>query len=203
MSRAMAVRAGAPAMLASLFCAGAALAHHSGYMYQSTPVWISGTVIDAEPRNPHTWTTVEVTSAGTLRRWVVEGPGQSQLERMGIAADLPQAGDTVTFCAYPYREEYLAQFSSTDADGTPRQLIEGHVLVRPDGAMRFWDPHGLLSACMRSGDLDRQQWLDFLRSDSRVTAAWCQQQAFEAVRTDEALSALVEQIDTELDEPCR
>lgn len=196
----MAVRAGS---LAMLVCTGAALAHHSGYMYQSTPLWLSGTVVDFEPRDPHTWTTVEVGSAGAVRRWVVEGPGQSQVERMGFATDLPQIGDTVTFCAYPYKQEYLDQFSSTDPDGVPRQLIEGHVMVLPDGAMRFWDPHGLLSACMRSSDLDRQSWLDFLRSDSRAIAAWCQQQAFEAVRTDAALGAFVRDVDVELDEPCR
>jgi len=192
------------AALAVLACCGSAWAHHSGYMYQSTPIWLAGTVVSFEPRDPHTWTTVEVRGEdGAIRRWVVEGPGQSQVERMGIAADLPQVGDSIEFCSYPYKEEHIARFSSTDADGTPRQLIEGHVMVTADGEKRFWDPHGLLSECMRSSDEDRQSWLDFLRSDRRVMDAWCQQQAYEVIRTDTALAAYVGEIDGLLERPCQ
>ena len=196
-------RSVALAVLAALAGVGSVRAHHSGYMYQSTPIWIEGTVVSFERRNPHTWTTVEARSAdGSVMRWVVEGPGQSQLERMGIAADVPQVGDSVEYCAHPYKDEFIAQFSSTDADGTPRQLIEGHVMVRPDGEMRYWDPHGLISACMQSSTLERPVWLEFLRSAPGALEDWCQQQAYEAVRTSAELTALVEEVDRALENPC-
>jgi hypothetical protein len=192
------------AVLATLACAGAVRAHHSGYMYSTTPIWIEGKVVSFEPRDPHTFTTLESTAAdGTVRRWVVEGPGQSQLERMGNAVHAPQVGEVLRFCAHPYKEEWIAQFSSTDADGTPRQLIEGHVMLLPDGERRFWDPHGIISECMQSSDDQRQAWLDFLRAEPRALSAWCQQQAYEAVRTNAELSAYVAEIDGLLDDPCR
>lgn len=188
----------------ALACGSTALAHHSGYMYSTTPIWIEGTVVSFEPRDPHTFTTLETTAAdGVVRRWLVEGPGQSQLERSGLSATVPQIGQVLQFCAHPYRDEYAAHFSSEDADGTPRQLIEGHVMLMPDGDRRFWDPHGLISECMRSSDDQRQAWLEFLRSDQRALNAWCQQQAYEAVSTNAALTAYVEEIDGLLEEPCR
>jgi hypothetical protein len=191
------------AVLTTLAGVGSAHAHHSGYMYATTPIWIEGRVVSFELRDPHTFTTLETTAAdGTVRRWVVEGPGQRQLGWLSDA-DLPQVGETLQFCAHRYKEEWLAQFSSTDADGTPRQLIEGHVMLMPDGDRRFWDPHGLISECMRSSDDQRSAWLEFLRSDPRALDAWCQQQAYEAVRTNPELTAYVEEIDGLLEEPCR
>jgi len=179
-------------------------AHHSGYMYMTTPIWIEGTVVSVEPRDPHTFTTLEYRDEdGQLRRWVVEGPGRSQLERMGLVGEVPQVGQVIEFCAHPYREEWASQFSGTDADGTPRQLIEGHVMVQTDGDKQFWDPHGMISECMRGRDDERQSWLEFLRADAQALNGWCQQQAYEAVRTDASLAEYIEEIDALLDEPCR
>lgn len=45
--------------LAALACSGSARAHHSGYMYQTTPIWIDGTVTRLELKKPHTITTLE------------------------------------------------------------------------------------------------------------------------------------------------
>ena len=78
-----------------------------------------------------------------------------------------------------------------------------NVMVTPDGNRRFWDPHGLISECMRSSDDQRQSWLEFLRSDQRALNAWCQQRAYEAVRTNAALTAYVSEIDGLLASPCR
>ena len=45
-------------------------AHHSGYMYETTPRWVMGTVVSFEGVDPHTITTVEERSAdGQVRRW--------------------------------------------------------------------------------------------------------------------------------------
>lgn len=200
MNRAVAVSAAA---LVALACVGTIQAHHSGYMYETTPIWISGTVVSFDRRNPHTITTLEYADAdGTVRRWAVEGPGQSQLERMGIAMDVPEVGEVIEFCAHPYKPEWLRQFSTADADGTPWQFIEGHVMVMPDGEKKFWDPHGMLSECMRSRDGERQAWLDFLRSDERIMSAWCQQQSYAAAVSNPALGEYIEEIDGLLDDPC-
>ncbi len=105
-------------------------------MYATTPIWIEGKFTSFEPRDPHSFTTLEATAVdGSVRRWVVEGPGQSQLERISIA-NVPQVGE-------------------------------------------------------------------FLRSDGRALDAWCQQQSYEAVRNNAALSAYVSEIDGLLDQPCR
>lgn len=50
-------------LLATLACVGTVRAHHSGYMYATTPIWIEGEVTSFEPRDPHTFTTLEATSA--------------------------------------------------------------------------------------------------------------------------------------------
>jgi len=71
--------------LAALACAGFARAHHSGYMYQTTPIWISGAVIRFDLKNPHTIITLEDRSQnGEVRLWAVEGPSQTEIDRMNI-----------------------------------------------------------------------------------------------------------------------
>lgn len=62
---------------------------------------------------------------------------------------------------------------------------------------------GSRDAGMRSSDDQRQAWLEFLRSDRRAMDAWCQQQAYEAVRTNAELTAYVAEIDVLLEMPCR
>ena len=41
------------AMLATLACAGTVRAHHSGYMYATTPIWIEGRVVSFEIGRAH------------------------------------------------------------------------------------------------------------------------------------------------------
>jgi hypothetical protein len=211
MKRTMAIRA---AGLAALACAGPLEAHHSGSMYDPTPVWVGGTVIRFESIDPHTITTLEERSAdGALRRWAVEGPGRSQLDRMGIGMDVPQVGDVIEFCAFPYKSaaelsrifpgvDFSVRRSSEDSDSSAPQFVWGHVMVTPGEEKRLWNPHGLLSECIRSSDDQRQSWLDFLNSSSSARQGWCQQRGYAHVRTSVSLSELVEEIDRSLDQPC-
>jgi len=175
-------------LIAALACAGSLRAHHSGIMYNPTPIWIDGTVVRFEGVDPHTITTLEERSAdGQIRRWAFEGPGQSQLDRMGISMDVPKVGDVFEFCAFPYKSaaelsriypeaDFLGRRSFLDADGfgSSPQFVWGHVMVIPDGEKQLWNPHGVTSECMRSSDDQRQSWLDFLNSNTRVRQAWCQ-----------------------------
>jgi hypothetical protein len=201
-----------PAALAALACSHPGAAHHSGYMYETTSVWVAGTVVGFERINPHTLLTVEGRNeAGAVRRWVIEGPPQSALEQRGLGTQGPNVGDAVEFCAFPYKSpaELSQLWPGVDfsarrgaaTEGSP-QFLTGHVLVTPDGAMQFWEPHGLLADCIRSSEGRRQSWLAFLSSDPAAQQAWCEQQRYERVRSDETLRDLVQQIDGSIDSAC-
>src|SRR5690606_20450727 len=87
--------------LAVPLCVSAARAHHSGSMYEATAIWIEGTVVRYAGVNPHSITILEERGAdGQVLRWAVEGPpGQAELDRR----DVPQVGDVLRFCAFPYK----------------------------------------------------------------------------------------------------
>ena len=88
--------AGTAAALA-LVCAGSVQAHHSHLDYQTTPIWISGTVTRFELKNPHVITTLEGKGEnGQAQLWTVEGPSQTELDRRkGSDEYLPKVGDTL------------------------------------------------------------------------------------------------------------
>lgn len=202
------------AALAALAFAGGLRAHHSGYMYETAAVWIKGTVVRIERVNPHTLISLEDRNeSGQVLRWAVEGPGQSQLERMGIAADGPSVGDVIEFCAFPYKpvEELSRMFPGVDfsarraaagASNSSPQFVAGHVMVMADGEKRLWEPHGLLSECIRSSADPWRSWLDFLDTSARARDAWCEQRRYTHVSSTAALVELVESIDGSLAEPC-
>ena len=189
------------AAIAALACAGSAEAHHSGSMYDPTPVWIKGTVVRFQGIEPHTVTTLEERSeGGEVRRWAVEGPPESALDRRravegpdqfllgrgGIDEDIPKIGDVIEVCAFPYKStaelsrlfpgvDFSNRRRPLDSDGSPLQLVAGHVLVMPDGRKHLWEPHGVLGECIRSTDNQRQSWLDFLNTSPGARQAWCEQ----------------------------
>jgi hypothetical protein len=167
---------------------------------------VKGTVVRFENINPHTITTLEERSEdGQVRRWAVEGPGQFQLD---IGMNVPKVGDAIEFCAFPYKSatELSRIFpgvdfswrSSPEADGR----VWGHLMVTPDGEKRLWNPHGMISECIRSSDGQRQSFLDLLNSDLSIRQAWCQQRETEHVRSTASLKEFVEEIDRLIDTPC-
>ncbi|HWN39757.1 MAG TPA: DUF6152 family protein [Gammaproteobacteria bacterium] len=212
-----------PATMAAalaLVCAGSVRAHHSGYVYQTTPIWIAGTVTRFELKNPHAITTIEGSSEdGQVRVWAVEGPSQTELDRRsGAGESVPKVGDTLKVCAFPYKpaeeiardtrltpsldDSVRRRLEATTTDGASPRLIEGHVLVMPDGGMRSWDPHGILVECVRTSNAAKQVWVDFLNTSSRARELWCQQRRYEAVQSNAPLRDLVEEINGQLESPC-
>ena len=209
------------AAIAVLVCAGSVRAHHSGFVYQTTPIWIDGTVSHFELKNPHTITTLEARSAdGQVRVWAVEGPPQMALDRRsGSGQYLPKVGDKLEVCAFPYKtvdeiaadtrlsprpdDSVLRRLTSTTAEGASPRLVAGHVLVTSDGTMHSWEPHGFMSECMRSANDQRQAWLDFLNADTRAHEQWCDQERYAAVQTNASLKEFVDEIDGLLDIPCK
>ena len=207
--------------LAALACAGSVQAHHSHLLYQTMPVWINGTVTSFELKNPHAITTLEGRSEnGQVLVWTVEGPSQTGLDRRsGNDEYLPKVGDTLDVCAYPYRpaeevarDSRLPEWkldasvqrwleSSTTERSSPRLLL-GHMLVTTGGAMRVWEPYGLISECMRSSNDQRQSWIELLNANPEARKFWCDQRGSAAMQSNASLKEFVEQTNALLAEPC-
>lgn len=216
-----AITAAGLAGLAALACAGSVQAHHSHFLYQTTPIWISGTVTRFELKNPHAITTLEGRSEnGQVLVWTVEGPSQTGLDRRsGSDEYLPKVGDTLEVCAYPYRPaEEIARDSrlpqwkldasvqrwleSSTTEGSSPRLILGHMLVTTGGAMRVWEPYGLISECMRSSNDQRQSWIEPLNANPEARKFWCDQRGLAAVQSNASLKEFVERTNALLAEPC-
>jgi len=202
--------------LGALVCAGSVRAHHSYLAFETTPIWVRGTVVSFEHKNPHTLITLtDTTEDGQTRSWVVEGPPQNALDRRGIGADvLPTVGDTLEFCAFPYKSvaELSRLWPGVDFSarrswqpGSSSQQVAGRVMFVPDAQMRLWGSHGPISECIRSSDDRRQSWLDFINADPNVRQTWCGQRAF-AGSPSNALSTaskeFTEEINGLLAKPC-
>jgi hypothetical protein len=119
---------GAAALL--LGAAGAAPAHHSGAMFDSTKeVSLQGTVKEFQYTNPHSWLVVNVPdAAGKVTEWSFEAEGPSTLLRAGIKKSSLMPGDKVTVKGRPLKDGRpgAGLVSVTKADGTvlnPRGLI--------------------------------------------------------------------------------
>ena len=208
--------------LAVLACAGSVLAHHSGYMYQTTPIWINGTVTRFELKNPHTITTLEARSEdGQARLWAVEGPPQTALGRRSDGGEyVPKVGDTLEVCAFPYRPvdeiardtrlvpsldvSVRERLERTTTEGTSPRFVAGYVLTTSDGEMRLWEPHGFISECIRSSNDQRQLWLDFLNASPRAHELWCsEQRRYAAIQSNPSFHELVEELNGLLADRCK
>ena len=75
-------------------------------------------------------------------------------------------------------------------------------MVTPDGEKRLWNPHGIISGCIRSSDDQRQSWLDVLNSNPMVRQAWCEQRGYTHVLSTASLKEFVEEINRLIDKPC-
>jgi hypothetical protein len=208
--------------VAALACAGSVQAHHSHLLYQTTPIWISGTVTGFELKNPHAITTLEGRSEnGQVLVWTVEGPSQTELDRRsGSSEYLPKVGDTLGVCAYPYRpaEEIAGdlrlpswrldasiqrRLESSTTEGASPRLILGHMLVTTGGAMRVWEPFGLISECMRRSNDQRQSWIELLNANAEAGNFWCDQRGRAAVQSNASLKEFVEETNGLLADPCQ
>ena len=116
--------------LATLVCAGSAQAHHSGFAYQTTPLWIEGSVVSFKHENPHTKIMLEERSAdGQVRLWAVEGPGQTEIDRMGAKLHVPEVGDRLKICGFPYKsaEDLIAHLAGSRLDAAAVPVDRGLV----------------------------------------------------------------------------
>ena len=135
------------AVLVSLVPAGSLLAHHSLANFDTTtPVRVKGTVVQFHPINPHSFLYLDESRAdGTTRRWAVEGPSNLQLTRRGLAKEVLKPGDVVEVCGYLPKEAVTWQIASPDPAAVSRagRLINGEVLIMPDGREESWGDYGV------------------------------------------------------------
>mgnify|MGYP001560849375 CR=1 FL=1 len=109
------------AVFTALACTSSLQAHHSGYMYETTPVWVKGTVVRFDPVAPHARIYLDQTSeGGQTQRWMVDGPAPNQLARMGIDQDFLKAGDVLEVCGYPLKAEVASQRAIPQSSSTPK-----------------------------------------------------------------------------------
>ncbi len=97
---------GAAAAAALVLAAGAAPAHHSTAMFDFTQeVVMTGTVVEFQYTNPHSWLIVDVEDEnGETVRWAFEGDGPGVLIRRGIARSSLEPGMEVTVRGAPMKD---------------------------------------------------------------------------------------------------
>ncbi len=102
----MSVQSVTLAGIAALVLAFPAVAHHSHANYEpSDTLEITGTVVDYQWINPHTWIYITVMGEdGEPQEWALESGSTGQLTRRGWAADSMQPGDTITALVKPLKD---------------------------------------------------------------------------------------------------
>lgn len=102
--------------------AAPAAAHHSTAMFDfDTEVTLTGTVVEFQYTNPHSWLIVDVENEdGTKTTWAFEADGPGVLMRRGISKNSVQAGMEVTVRAAPMKDGRPAGswLEATLPDGT-------------------------------------------------------------------------------------
>ena len=146
------------AVLLALASAGSLLAHHSLGNFDTTKaVRVKGTVVKVHWINPHSFIYLDQTGAdGKTQRWAVEGPGLLVANRRGLANDFLKYGDVVEACGYLPKEAtvwQIAEPGNTTAPSTAGRLLNGEMLVMPDGKEQSWGDYGV-HKCFAPGHAD-------------------------------------------------
>ena len=138
-----AITAAGLAGLAALACAGSVQAHHSHFVYQTTPIWINGTVTRFELKNPHAITTLEGRSENGQVRC---GPSRARPKPGSIAAAAatntcrrsatrsrcaptptgrPKRSHATHACALRWTLRFNERFESSTTEGSSPRLDSG------------------------------------------------------------------------------
>ena len=143
-------------VLMALVLASSLLAHHSLTNYDTTKaVRVKGTIVQINQINPHSFIYLEEKGAdGQTRRWAVEGPSVIQLNRTGLLKSL-KPGDVVEVCGYLPKEAIMWQIANAEtATSLAGRLINGELLVMPDGKQQSWGDYGV-HKCFEPGYADQ------------------------------------------------
>jgi hypothetical protein len=161
--------------IAALACTTPLAAHHSISMFDiAAPIWIKGTVVSYQVKNPHVMMVMDVKNDNDqVQRFTVEGPNLLRHTRMGADEKFLKPGDVVEVCGFPFKADILAN----SAKRSTLPSMHGHMVKMPDGKMRLWGPYGKLENCVRPHD-QPQAWAEFLNADPLGQEAWCKSQTY-------------------------
>ena len=114
-----------------------AWAHHSHANYESSDaIEITGTVVDYQWINPHTWIYITVMGEdGEPQEWALESGSTGQLTRRGWAAESMKPGDTITAIVKPLKDGSYGGVLGTII------LADGSALCDPFGEGAAADLH--------------------------------------------------------------
>lgn len=107
-----------------------AYAHHSFAAEYDSKIMITvtGKISKVEWTNPHAYVYVDVSDAGKVTTWALEGYPPNTLKRTGFPRDILKLGSTITVTAYKARDG-----SNTGA---------GREVTFSDGSKKFLGPVG-------------------------------------------------------------
>jgi len=118
---------GSMLLVAAMLLAGAAQAHHSFSVFDTTTEKeIEGDVVEFQWTNPHTWTWIDVEDAdGAVTRWGLEGMSPNFLGRRGWSKNSLKPGDHVKVVVYPLKsgEPGGTFLRATLPDGTVKVMF--------------------------------------------------------------------------------
>ena len=120
-------------------------------------VRVKGTIVEIHQINPHSFMFLDQQGTdGQTHRWAVEGPSIQLLNRIGFAKDVLKPGDVVEVCGYVPKEAIIWQIASADTKtrSTSGRLINGELLVMPDGRQQSWSDYGA-HKCFAPGYTDQ------------------------------------------------
>ncbi len=121
------MRAALAAFAAWIMSGAPASAHHSFAAFDvSQEKSVTGTVLEFQWTNPHTWLWLEVpTAAGPPEKWGVEGMSPNFLERRGWSKTTLRRGDKVTVVVNPVKNggKGGSFVRITMPDGTVRNMM--------------------------------------------------------------------------------
>lgn len=122
---------------------GALRAHHSfaGEFDNSIAVTLEGVVTSVELVNPHSFIYLDVATEGAVERWALEGPGSTQMARMGFARDFVKPGDRLGACGYLARRDVTRTRAEPGTD-TPSRKLQAAVLSMPHRGRFLWNNYG-------------------------------------------------------------
>ena len=141
---------------AVLAWSGTLSAHHSLARFDTTtPVWVKGTDVRFERINPHSRILLDQTGEqGRAEHWVIDGPSPNVLARMGLTEPFLKIGDVIEVCGFALRQDVASQ-PAPPTSGSPAmsgRLLNGHLLVMPDGKRKFWSDYGQFEKCLAPGE---------------------------------------------------
>jgi hypothetical protein len=114
------------ALVATLFFASSAHAHHSWQLDHSKALTLSGTVSRFDFANPHVQLYFQVKEDnGALDTWQAGGPSPNQLARGGWSRDSLKPGDQVTVVGYRNKDgSKVLRFDTITLPGG--QVLDGY-----------------------------------------------------------------------------